>query len=181
MSSLRIYHHNDMANLLFGSHNNVSIRRELAAVGIGFEQWRTPQDLTPGLAPDEVIAAFQDEIKQLATQGQPQSVDVISVHKDDPSQQDARHALLNEYTNQDDLIHFFVAGEGLFGLHIDDKVYEVHCHKGDLLRIPANTPHWFDMGETPALISIRLFSRPQGHQPDYTGNSISQRFNRLDN
>lgn len=181
MSSLRIYYHNDTANLLFSTHNNVSIRRELTAAGVRFEQWLTQIDLSPGASADKVIAAFQTEIDQLITEGGYQCVDVISINEDDPQKEEIRQKFLSEHTHSDDEIRFFVAGEGLFSLHIDDKVYEIHCKKGDLISIPANTPHWFDMGPNPSLITIRLFNTDEGRQPNYTGNPISEKFNRLDN
>lgn len=181
MSSLRIYYHNDTANLLFSTHNNVSIRRELTAAGVRFEQWLTQIDLSPGASADKVIAAFQAEIDQLITEGGYKSVDVISLNEDHPQKEEIRQKFLSEHTHSDDEIRFFVAGEGLFSLHIDDKVYEIHCRKGDLINIPAHTPHWFDMGPNPSLITIRLFNTPAGWEPNYTGNPISEKFNRLDN
>src|SRR5690554_6767433 len=146
MSSLRIYYHNDTANLLFSTHNNVSIRRELTAAGVRFEQWFTQIDLSPGASADKVIAAFKTEIDQLMAEGSYQSVDVVSLNEDDPKKEETRQRFLSEHTHSDDEIRFFVAGEGLFSLHIDDKVYEIHCKKGDLISIPAYIPHWIDMG-----------------------------------
>ncbi len=181
MSALRIYYHNDTANLLFSTHNNISIRRELTAVGVRFEQWLTQVDLSPGAAADKVIAAFKTEINQLVAEGGYKSVDVISLNQDDPQKESIRQKFLSEHTHSDDEVRFFVAGEGLFSLHIDDKVYEIHCRKGDLISVPANTPHWFDMGPNPSLITIRLFNSHDGWEPNYTGNPISEKFNRLDN
>jgi 1,2-dihydroxy-3-keto-5-methylthiopentene dioxygenase len=38
----------------------------------------------------------------------------------------------------------------------------VLCEQGDLISVPANTPHWFDMGPNPYFIAIRLFNNPDG-------------------
>ena len=59
-------------------------------------------------------------------------------------------------------------------------VYEVLCERGDLISVPANTPHWFDLGPTPALLAIRFFNNPDGWVAHYTGSDIAQRYSRLD-
>ena len=75
---------------------------------------------------------------------------------------------------------FFVKGKGLFSLHIGNEVLEVLCERGDLIGVPANTTHWFDMGPRPEFTAIRLFTSPQGWVAEFTGSDIAQRFNRLE-
>ena len=50
----------------------------------------------------------------------------------------ARAKFLEEHTHDDDEVRFFVEGQGLFCLHIDDKVYQVLCTRNDLISVPAN-------------------------------------------
>jgi 1,2-dihydroxy-3-keto-5-methylthiopentene dioxygenase len=50
------------------------------------------------------------------------------------------------------------------------------CERGDLIGVPDNTPHWFDMGENPMFCAIRLFTNPEGWVANFTGESISSRF-----
>jgi 1,2-dihydroxy-3-keto-5-methylthiopentene dioxygenase len=73
-----------------------------------------------------------------------------------------------------------VEGKGLFSLHIDDKVFEVLCEKGDLISVPANTAHWFDMGPRPRFVAIRFFNNPEGWVANYTGSPIAEQFSRLE-
>ena len=54
------------------------------------------------------------------------------------------------------------------------------CEKGDLLTVPANTTHWFDMGENPNFKCIRLFTIADGWVGDFTGSNIAQRFPDMD-
>ena len=61
-------------------------------------------------------------------------------------------------------LRFFVDGRGLFYLHLGDKVYCVLCEQGDLISVPANTTHWFDMGANPRFKCIRFFTTPDGWQ-----------------
>jgi len=74
-----------------------------------------------------------------------------------------------------------VRGHGLFVIHANDKVYSVLCEKDDLISVPANTKHWFDMGPNPTFTAIRLFNNPEGWVANFTGNSIADDFPLLDN
>ena len=60
------------------------------------------------------------------------------------------------------------------------KVYGIECHQGDLIRVPAGTPHWFDMGPAPHFRAIRLFTNPAGWVANYTGSTIAASFPRMD-
>ena len=77
-------------------------------------------------------------------------------------------------------MRFFVAGRGLFTLHIEDMVCAVLCEKNDLISVPAGTRHWFDMGEQPSFVAIRLFNNPDGWTAQFTGERIADQFPRLD-
>ena len=74
----------------------------------------------------------------------------------------------------------FVAGSGLFTLHVGDKVYEVLCEAGDLIAVPDGTTHWFDMGPEPSFVAIRFFTEPDGWVGHFTGTDIAQRFPRYE-
>jgi 1,2-dihydroxy-3-keto-5-methylthiopentene dioxygenase len=74
-----------------------------------------------------------------------------------------------------------VRGHGLFVIHDDGKVYSILCEKDDLISVPANTRHWFDMGPNPNFTAIRLFNNPEGWVANFTGNDISDVFPLLEN
>jgi len=69
----------------------------------------------------------------------------------------------------------------LFALHIGTRVYEVTCEQGDLLSVPANTRHWFDLGPNPDLVAIRFFNNPDGWVAHYSGSDIAASYSRLEN
>lgn len=181
MSNLRIYNNTDTGNLLFSSHNNISIHNKLAEVGVRFEQWLTPAVLDEHASQAEVLTAYKDDIEALIADEGYQSVDVVNMHPRHPDKEALRAKFLSEHTHNEDEVRFFVSGEGLFSLHIDHKVYEIHCTAGDLISVPAQTPHWFDMGPNPDFIAIRLFNNPEGWIAHFTGSDIADKFNRLDN
>jgi 1,2-dihydroxy-3-keto-5-methylthiopentene dioxygenase len=181
MSVLRIYTDHDITNLLFTTDSDVKIAAKLADAGVRFEQWKTNADIEPGAPAEDVIAAYQTDIDRLIKEDGYQTVDVVSLSADHPQKAEFRQKFLSEHTHSEDEVRFFVAGEGLFTLHIDEKVYEVHCTQGDLISVPANTTHWFDMGPNPGFVAIRLFNNPEGWVANFTGNNIAERFNRLEN
>ncbi len=157
------------------------IAAELDALGVGFERWHTDQAIESGASADTILAAYADDIARLKREGGYQTVDVISMVPDHPDKDTLRHKFLNEHTHSEDEVRFFVDGEGLFSLHIDGRVHEVLCQRGDLIRVPANTTHWFDMGPNPRFTAIRLFNNPEGWVANFTGSDIAARFSRLDN
>jgi len=181
MSEIRIYTDTDMTNLLFSSSNQQRIADKLNALGVRFEQWQTDTTISAGAEPDFVMSAYRKDIDRLVAEEGYQTVDVISLASDNPQKAQLRQKFLNEHTHSEDEVRFFVAGEGLFTLHIDGKVAEVLCTQGDLISVPANTPHWFDMGPNPNFIAIRLFNNPEGWVANYTGSDIAAHYNRLEN
>ncbi|UTW48785.1 acireductone dioxygenase [Bacterioplanoides sp. SCSIO 12839] len=181
MSEIRIYTNNDMTNLLFASDNKKSITQKLQALGVRYEQWQTDTTISAGAEPEFVMNAYRKDIDRLVNEEGYQTVDVISLSSDNPQKAQLRQKFLNEHTHSEDEVRFFVAGEGLFTLHIDGKVAEVLCKQGDLISVPANTPHWFDMGPNPNFIAIRLFNNPEGWVANYTGSDIADYYNRLEN
>src|SRR5690554_566607 len=94
MSSLRIYYHNDIANLLFSTHNNVNIRRKLTEAGIRFEQWLTQSCLPPGTSDEKVLAEFKEEIDQLIAEENYQHIEVVSLNEDHPDKDIIRERFL---------------------------------------------------------------------------------------
>ena len=79
-----------------------------------------------------------------------------------------------------DEVRFFVAGSGLFTLHVGDNVYEIRCEQGDLIAVPDSTLHWFDMGPEPSFVAIRFFTEPDGWVGHFTGSDLAQKFPRYE-
>ena len=57
---------------------------------------------------------------------------------------------------------------------------EVFNEAGDLIGVPANTRHWFDMSESPHFIAIRLFTNVEGWVAKFTGEEIASKFPRYE-
>jgi len=157
-----------------------TITTQLAQLGVQFERWQATRPLADDADQEAVLNAYQSSIDQLNEQYGFQSVDVVALRPDNPQKEQFRQKFLAEHTHADFEVRFFVDGSGLFYLHVNDKVYLVLCEKGDLISVPANTTHWFDMGKDPDFKCIRLFTTPDGWVGDFTGSGIARQFPDMD-
>lgn len=152
------------------------IARTLGGIGVQFERWEASQPLSPTATPEEVMAAYKSSIDKLNAKYGFKSVDVVALNPDHPDKAAMRQKFLAEHTHGDFEVRFFVDGRGLFYLHVNEKVYMVLCEKGDLISVPANTTHWFDMGTKPHFKCIRFFTTPDGWVGNFTGSEIAKQF-----
>ena len=180
MSRLRVFHEEHPDQPLLATTDHAQMARELSTIGVGFEQWQATQPIVPGASSDEVMAAYRIDIDRLVSVRDFKSVDVVSIAPDHPDREQMRGKFLDEHFHKEDEVRFFVAGSGLFTLHVDGKVYEIQCVEGDLIAIPDATPHWFDMGPEPSFVAIRFFTKPDGWVGHFTGTDIAQKFPRYE-
>lgn len=148
----------------------------LGDIGVLLERWDAGQLLPADASQETVLAAYRDSIDRLNKQYGFQSVDVVGIGPEHPDAAALRGKFLQEHTHADFEIRFFVAGRGLFYLHVSDRVYMVLCEGGDLISVPADTTHWFDMGTRPSFRCIRFFTTPDGWEGRFTGSDIATRF-----
>ncbi|KAA2214601.1 1,2-dihydroxy-3-keto-5-methylthiopentene dioxygenase [Teichococcus oryzae] len=151
------------------------IARALAPIGVRFERW--PAADLPADAPAEaVLEAYRPQLDALMAGSQAGSADVIKMDSSLPQKEAVRAKFLAEHTHTEDEVRFFHEGSGNFIMHVNGKVYDAHCTRGDLISVPANTQHWFDAGVEPKVTALRIFTDTSGWTPHYTGTDISERF-----
>lgn len=170
MSNLQIFAEDGA--LLSETSEGDAIAEALDEIGVSFERWPTRD------ADGDILAAYAPEIDRLKAEGGYQSVDTISLGPDHPDRDALRAKFLSEHIHAEDEVRFFVAGEGLFTLHSQGRIFNILCTQGDLIRVPAGTKHWFDMGPRPSFTAIRLFINPDGWVAQFTGDDIAARFPR---
>jgi 1,2-dihydroxy-3-keto-5-methylthiopentene dioxygenase len=163
--------------------DETAIREELATLGARFSRWEV-QDFADGAPLDEVLALYADQVEQVKRSEGYTLVDIVGLS---PSQDDydevkgpSRQKFLSEHKHDDDEDRFFAKGAGVFYLHVNGKVYALYCEPGDLVSVPANTTHWFDMGTSPEFTSIRFFHDDDGWVGHFTGNPIAETFATFD-
>lgn len=179
MSSLSVYHVSspDLPNKVLTHIEDIAAT--LAEKGVRFDRWQAAANIQPGATHDDIIAAYRSRIDPLMSEGGYAGVEVVSLDNDPSQMAEWRARLLEEHHYGEDVVCFFVAGRGLFNLHLGDYVYAVLCEKNDLISVPAGTPHWFDMGEQPYFVTLRLFN-DQERVARFTGDDIASRFPRLE-
>ena len=180
MSRLRIFNDNAPQAPLLATADRAEIAAELARIGVDFEQWDAAQPVLPGDPPDAIMAAYRTDIDRLIEANGFRTVDVVSIAPDNENREAMRAKFLDEHFHKEDEVRFFVAGSGLFTLHVGDKVFEVLCEAGDLIAVPDGTTHWFDMGPEPSFVAIRFFTEPDGWVGHFTGTDIAQKFPRYE-
>ena len=179
MSALSIYNENGQpVEAVIRDYDTIAAR--LVELGVQFERWQATEPLAADAEQAAVLDAYQNSIDQLNKQYGFQSVDVVALRPDNPKKNEFRQKFLAEHTHADFEVRFFVDGSGLFYLHVNDKVYLVLCEKGDLISVPANTTHWFDMGKDPDFKCIRLFTTEDGWVGNFTGSEIAKQFPDMD-
>ena len=180
MSILSVYHESAPEHPLKVLTHIEDIAATLAEAGVQLEREHAGASLAAGASPDDVIAAYRPQVDRLIGERGYANVEVLCVTRDHPQKVELRARFLDEHRHAEDEVRFFVAGRGLFCLHIENMIYAVLCEKGDLISVPAGTRRWFDMGEEPYLTVIRLVNNADGECAEYTGDDIASRFPRLD-
>lgn len=181
MTQLTIYPEYQSGKVLLATDDFEAITGELGKIGIRFERWEADREISGDDENDSITAAYQGEIDQLIDERGYQTYDVVSMHPAHPDKDAFRQKFLAEHTHTEDEVRFFVRGHGLFVIHDDGKVYSILCEKDDLISVPANTRHWFDMGPNPNFTAIRLFNNPEGWVANFTGDDIADVFPLLEN
>ena len=149
----------------------------LASIGIGYERWDTNYDLSDSVPAEKILNTYADEIEQLKASGGYVTADVIDVKPDTPNLEVMLNKFNKEHWHDEDEIRFIVEGHGVF--HINPKtspVVAIEVEKGDLLRVPAGTLHWFDLCGDRRIRAIRLFQDPTGWTPHYSTSGMEKEY-----
>ncbi len=153
------------------------IQSFLQARGIWHDQWQATKPLADSASQDEILEAYAKDLKPFMEKGGYKTADVINVHAGTPNVDAIRTKFLAEHTHTEDEIRFFIDGEGIFWFHVKGEVFSLTCRAGDLLSVPANTSHWFDLGAKAHVKAIRVFIDPTGWVANYTGSGIDRKYN----
>lgn len=160
------------------------ITDELKRFGVRFERWRL-RDLPELASSEEIVEAYRAEVDEVVDNEGYIKVDAVRMTpSDDPGWQEkataAREKFLSEHTHDDDEDRFFARGAAVFYLHLEDKIYGVLCEAGDLLSVPANTAHWFDMGTRPDFVAIRFFHDDDGWVGEFLNTDTAEKYPSFD-
>ena len=159
--------------------NEGAIRQFLDERGIFYDRWPLDERVTPDASDADILAAYDPQLRPFMKQGGYRAVDVITVTPQTPNLIALREKFIREHTHTEDEVRLFVEGQGLFWFHLDrrgDEVFALTCERDDVISVPANTKHWFDLGLNPSVRAIRIFTDQSGWTPHYTNSGIDQRY-----
>jgi 1,2-dihydroxy-3-keto-5-methylthiopentene dioxygenase len=152
-----------------------SIANYLSTFGIDYERWQPDNPVSPDASSDEILGAYSTEIEQLKARGGYVTADVIDVGPDTPGLDEMLNRFNREHWHDEDEVRFIISGHGVFHVHQDHAVIAIEVEAGDLIRIPRDTLHWFDLCSDRRIRAIRLFQDTAGWTPHYTDSGADQR------
>ena len=155
------------------------IKSFLNARGVIYEQWEASVEFADDADQDTILGAYAHKLKPYMDSNGYKTADVINVTPDHPQLEMLRTKFLSEHIHTEDEVRFFVDGEGMFWFNLggNEDIFCVTCQAGDLISVPANTKHWFDMGPKKFVKAIRVFIDQSGWVPHYTESGVDQQYN----
>jgi len=177
---LTVYTDGDAPEKVLETEEAADIALALKVIDVRFERWEVAEAFADGGDQQAILDHYREDVARIIEAEGYVLVDVTQLHRtEDQGWEElktaARNKFLSEHTHDDDEVRFFVSGSGIFYLHTQGKVYAVLCEAGDLLSVPANTTHWFDMGTDPGFTAIRFFHDEDGWVGNFTGNPLAER------
>ncbi len=147
--------------------------------GVIYEQWEAAVEFDDNADQDTILNAYSHKLKPYMESNGYQTADVINVHPETPNLEALRNKFLTEHIHTEDEVRFFVDGEGMFWFNLEngEDVFCVTCQAGDLISVPANTKHWFDLGPKNRVKAIRVFIDQSGWVSHYTESGVDAKYN----
>jgi 1,2-dihydroxy-3-keto-5-methylthiopentene dioxygenase len=156
------------------------VRAYLTSKNIEYERWDPPASLPIGAPADDILATYVTKIDELKARGGYVTADVIDINADTPNLDVMLAKFNSEHWHDEDEVRMIVEGRGLFHIHPPGgPVFAIEVERGDLIRVPRGTHHWFDLCTDRRIRAIRLFQDKAGWTPLYTESGVAARFQPL--
>lgn len=147
--------------------------------GVEFSRWSASKELNDQSTQEEILAAYEHELKPFMDKKGFKTADVINVHPKTENIEAIRQKFLKEHTHSEDEVRFFVDGEGKFWFNFGEKdVVCLTCVRGDFLSVPSGFKHWFDLAPKYHVKAIRIFFTMEGWVANYTESGIDEKYNK---
>jgi 1,2-dihydroxy-3-keto-5-methylthiopentene dioxygenase len=126
------------------------VKTFLAGFHIDHEIWPLEDRVDPGAPAEAILAAYAPEIEDLKAKGGFVTADVIDVRPETPNLDTMLAKFSKEHTHSEDEVRFILQGRGVFHIHATgpdgtDTVFAIEVGAGDLISVPIDTRHWFDL------------------------------------
>lgn len=169
MTHLCVYHQSNRLQPIRLLNHQADIARELEELGAGYQCWDATVPVTAVSSENEIVAACQAGLGLL----EPNAIvytEAFALDEQSSAEQHAvvRKQLAREQVSSQPQSWLVAAGRGMLCLHHEDHVYALVCERGDLLSIPAGIAYWFDAGEQPRFVALRVSAEPLAGEVVYT-------------
>lgn len=145
----------------------------LEPFGIWYRRFEGSDSLPEQATSEEILAAYQEPIQQLMSEGGYVTADVINITSNLAGLQEMLNRFNKEHWHSEDEVRFIVHGRGLFHIHpTNGPIFSIEVVKGDMINVPKGTHHWFDLCEERTIRAIRLFQEKAGWTPHYTDSTV---------
>ena len=145
----------------------------LASIGIDYEHWELSKAVADYALPEEILAIYKEQIENLKQQGGYATADLIDVSPATPNLEAMLARFSREHWHDEDEVRFILHGRGVFHIHPRrGPLTAIEVEPGDLIRVPRETWHWFDLCQDRTIRAIRLFQEQSGWSPHYTDSGI---------
>jgi 1,2-dihydroxy-3-keto-5-methylthiopentene dioxygenase len=160
-------------------HDYAAITARLARLGITLRHWPAPesartralmdQAALDDIEKDELLAAVEHRFDELRREAGYQARDMVVIHPGIPNLSELLAKFEKIHTHSDDEVRYVLAGRGYFGfVEPEGAQFMLEVSEGDYINVPANTEHWFVMGDSPGIKAVRYFVDTSGWTPHYT-------------
>jgi 1,2-dihydroxy-3-keto-5-methylthiopentene dioxygenase len=96
--------------------------------------------------------------------------DIVELQPTTPNLEGICAKFIDEHLHTDDEVRYVLEGEGIFDIRsADDRWMRVTVEQGDLLVVPADRYHRFQLTEKKHIRCVRLFKDASGWVPVYRG------------
>jgi 1,2-dihydroxy-3-keto-5-methylthiopentene dioxygenase len=174
-----------MATVTIRDENRVlSDAREISAFlapfGIWYRRFEGVHQLADDPTDQEILDAYRQPIETLKAEGGYVTADVINIKPETPGLDNMLNRFNKEHYHDEDEVRFIVHGRGLFHIHPEGgPVFSIEVAKGDMIKVPQGTHHWFDLCSDRTIRAVRLFQDMSGWTPHYTETGVDARYQPL--
>ncbi|PHS02594.1 MAG: acireductone dioxygenase [Blastopirellula sp.] len=156
------------------------IRTFLEPFGIWYENWDVEGRVGVDATNEEILEAYAPEIDRLKEKGGFVTADIINVTQETPNLEELLAKFDKEHTHDEDEVRFVVKGSGVFHIHpAEGPVFAVLVESGDLINVPKDTLHWFNLCDDKNIRCIRLFEEMSGWTPHYVEDGVHVKYSPL--
>jgi 1,2-dihydroxy-3-keto-5-methylthiopentene dioxygenase len=157
--------------------NSSEVAVYLATIGIDYERWEPARPVQSNATPEEILSVYTDDIEKLKRRGGYVTADVIDVNAETPNLESMLAKFNREHWHDEDEVRLTVCGSGVFHIRPQGgRVTAIEVHAGDLIRVPRDVWHWFDLCADRRIRAIRLFQNRVGWIPHYTDSGIDRNY-----